>query len=518
MGNHLSLIGGDDDGFDSTDNEMGFNVINFTVNAVDMELRTPARVHPNNLPVIRKKPNLEKFQGSDMFKEIRALSGSSSSGEQQQHWNLLKALQQRENGVAAPGSASFSSNQQRYINNMYIPNQKSTRLMSLDSKIFVTKFNRDGSKLMTACQDGYVRIYDGLKGTYHLLNRINARDVQYSIIDADFSPNGQHFAYSTWSRSFFIMPVNGTGDDCQWIDVNDMSSNRVGIFSLRYSPTGDTIIGGSNNASVIVGDVRTRATQIVRTHRMPVTDVNAVSFVNDNNPNVIIAGCDDGLLKVYDLRTSFRSRSLSKSVVSFIGHYDGITYIDSRNDGYYVLSNSKDQSIKIWDMRQPSNLRHRCSARQQQLETTWDYRWDRVPREFYNPHKALDGDTSIMTYRGHRVSKTLLRAKFSPLEQTGQRYIYTGCATGRIIIYDVLTGKIKEAIEGHRNVIRDLDWHPVRSEIVSGSWDSHVHLNAFNRNMANNHSNQSKSRRSSIQDNKPLRRSRRLANRNSTPF
>lgn len=94
-----------------------------------------------------------------------------------------------------------------------------------------------------------------------------------------------------------------------------------------------------------------------------------------------------------------------------------------------------------------------------------------------------------MTYRGHRVSKTLLRAKFSPMEQTGQRFIYTGCATGRIIstniiyihkptathiyyfftVYDVLTGKIREAIEGHKNVIRDLDWHPVRSEIVSSS-------------------------------------------------
>jgi len=49
--------------------------------------------------------------------------------------------------------------------------------------------------------DGFVRIYDGAKGTYHLLNRIRARDVEWSIIDADFSPNGQHFAYSTWSRS-----------------------------------------------------------------------------------------------------------------------------------------------------------------------------------------------------------------------------------------------------------------------------------------------------------------------------
>lgn len=38
-----------------------------------------------------------------------------------------------------------------------------------------------------------------------------------------------------------------------------------------------------------------------------------------------------------------------------------------------------------------------------------------------------------MTYRGHRVKKTLIRAKFSPQETTGQRYIYTGCGTGRLI-------------------------------------------------------------------------------------
>lgn len=38
-----------------------------------------------------------------------------------------------------------------------------------------------------------------------------------------------------------------------------------------------------------------------------------------------------------------------------------------------------------------------------------------------------------------------------------------------LLVYDVLTGQIKEAIESHRHVIRDLHWHPVRAEIVSGS-------------------------------------------------
>jgi len=85
-----------------------------------------------------------------MYKEIQASSGLVSNPNNR--WNLVHALQQRENGLASPHSASFSKNQQRYISNLYIPNKKATRLMSLESKIFVTKFNRSGSKLLTACQ------------------------------------------------------------------------------------------------------------------------------------------------------------------------------------------------------------------------------------------------------------------------------------------------------------------------------------------------------------------------------
>lgn len=51
----------------------------------------------------------------------------------------------------------------------------------------------------------------------------------------------------------------------------------------------------------------------------------------------------------------------------------------------------------------------------------------------YNSSDKNEGDTSVMTYRGHRVTKSLIRAKFSPLETTGQRFIYTGCGTGRVI-------------------------------------------------------------------------------------
>lgn len=72
-------------------------------------------------------------------------------------------------------------------------------------------------------------------------------------------------------------------------------------------------------------------------------------------------------------------------VGKLIGHYDGVTFIDPKMDGRYLISNSKDQSIKLWDLRmfspsgaqkQPLNIHKNLSN-----GTSWDYRWDEVPNE-----------------------------------------------------------------------------------------------------------------------------------------
>lgn len=46
---------------------------------------------------------------------------------------------------------------------------------------------------------------------------------------------------------------------------------------------------------------------------------------------------------------------------------------------------------------------------------------------------SLEGDSSVMTYYGHSVRKTLIRCRFSPPDNTGQRFICTGDSTGRFI-------------------------------------------------------------------------------------
>ena len=41
-----------------------------------------------------------------------------------------------------------------------------------------------------------------------------------------------------------------------------------------------------------------------------------------------------------------------------IGHTEGITHLDPKNDGRYLLSNCKDQTARLWDIRKVTGLSH----------------------------------------------------------------------------------------------------------------------------------------------------------------
>ena len=83
-------------------------------------------------------------------------------------------------------------------------------------------------------------------------------------------------------------------------------------------------------------------------------------------------------------------------------------------------------------------------------------------------------DDSIMTFWGHSVRNTLIRAYWSPPASTGGRYIYTGSGDGAVVIYDAISGEIVRRLEGHRATVRDCSWHPTRNELASVSWDGTI--------------------------------------------
>lgn len=79
---------------------------------------------------------------------------------------------------------------------------------------------------------------------------------------------------------------------------------------------------------------------------------------------------------------------------------------------------------------------------------------------------------------GHEVMQTLIRCYFSPLETTGQRYVYSGSADGRIFIFDLITGKEAQILQSYqcREVARDVSWHPSYPVLASTSFNGQIDI------------------------------------------
>jgi WD repeat-containing protein 23 len=200
-------------------------------------------------------------------------------------------------------------------------------------------------------------------------------------------------------------------------------------------------------------------------------DINTVAFADaTGKSDVFYTGSDDNLIKVWDRRLLGSGSREPAGVLC--GHTEGITFLDSKGDGRYLVSNSKDQTAKLWDIRAMRSNDDYKSLTQMPSRYRWDYRvlpYPGTQSPHLHPH-----DSSIMTYRGHKVLETLIRCYFSPMETTNQRYIYSGSRDGSVHIYDALTGETVAKREIHDAAVRDVNWHPYKMELCSSSWDGTI--------------------------------------------
>ncbi|XP_034718088.1 DDB1- and CUL4-associated factor 11 isoform X2 [Etheostoma cragini] len=414
-------------------------------------------------PPVDAQPDTHEVDQSEIRTQIMLATGSSTLKGRHSFTHMLT---EREQGRCR--GSSFSHGECSRIRTHFLPNYVSHK-DTYQQKAFCGVYSEDGNMFLSACQDQNVRLYDTTRGRFHLRRTVKARDVGWSVLDVCFTPDAQHVLYSSWSDYIHMCSIDGDSENHTALDLNP-DERRFCVFSLAASTDGNEILGGANDGCLYVFDLeQNKRTLKIDAHE---DDVNAVAFA-DSSSQLLFSGSDDALCKVWDRRTLREDRP--QPVGQLAGHRDGITFIHSKGDARYLISNSKDQSIKLWDVRKFSPKEGLAASRLAVTQQNWDYRWQQVPQRALKRHK-LTGDTSVMTYRGHGVLHTLVRCRFSPEFSTGQRFIYSGCSTGKIIIYDVLTGTVVSRLSGHDACVRDVSWHPYEDNIVSSSWDGAVRM------------------------------------------
>lgn len=393
-------------------------------------------------------------------------------GKQELSVSAVRMLAGREGNFS--GRGKFSKADCCHLLSRYLPVNSPDVVDKMSTRAYVSQFSADGSLFVAAFQGSNIKIYNVDKG-WEIQKNILAKSLRWTVTDTSLSPDKHYLAYASMSPIVHIVDV-GSGTTESQANVTeihdglDFSSEddgmySFGIFSLKFSNDGRELVAGSSGDSIYVYDLEANKRSLKILAHM--SDVNSVCFADDSG-HLIFSGGDDNLCKVWD-RRCFNAQGKPAGVL--MGHLQGITFLDSRGDGRYFISNGKDQTIKLWDIRKMSSNAHARNWGNNLgfWNYDWDYRWmDYPPQARILKHPC---DQSVATYKGHSVLCTLIRCYFSPLSSTGQKYIYTGSHDACVYIYDVVSGAEVAKLKYHSTTVRDCSWHPHYPMLVSSSWE-----------------------------------------------
>ncbi|XP_048604961.1 LEC14B protein-like [Brassica napus] len=298
----------------------------------------------------------------------------------------------------------------------------------MDSRAYVSQFSTDGSLFIAAFQGSHIRIYNVEKG-WKVHKDILTKSLRWTVTDTSLSPvfanmspivhivdvgSGATESHANVTFEMLVF-LHGIHDGLDFSTAED-GGYSFGMFSVKFSTDGRELVAGSSDDSIYVYDLEANR------------------------------GGDDNLCKVWD-RRCFIGRDKAAGVL--VGHLEGVTFIDTRGDGRYFISNGKDQTIKLWDIRKMSATPPHAKCME-------------YPPESINLKHPFD--QSVSTYKGQSVLRTLIRCYFSPLHSTGSN-------DSSVYIYDLVSGDKVVVLKHHSSPIRDCTWHPHYPTIKSSSWD-----------------------------------------------
>ena len=241
--------------------------------------------------------------------------------------------------------------------------------------VYNAVFSVDGTKLVSASRDGTVRIWDGSTGTLlHVLNSHGS-----GLIYATFSPDQKTFATVGFDNKIKLWQWNDT-DNPKLLKVLEGHSKL--IWSIAFSPDGQSLASTSNDETVRIWDIKSgqnlqttmnahkngglaiayspNGKQIAsagKDSKVKLWNAQTGAFVkeiivNNNfwvfgisfhpNGRAIATANADKTIKIFDLTSGELLKTLT-------GHSSEVNAVTYSPDGKYIVSGSRDNSVKLWN-------------------------------------------------------------------------------------------------------------------------------------------------------------------------
>jgi WD40 repeat protein len=204
--------------------------------------------------------------------------------------------------------------------------------------MFAVAFSPDGRHLVTGGETQTVQVWDSQTGD--LVGTLGKHDRK--IQGLAFSPDGRHLASASGDGAVKIWDWDATrlGETQEARRTLRARAPEFG-FILAFSRDGRRLVAGGEKNTVKIWDVETdEELQSLPGHR---GDVWAAAFSPDPGGQWVASAGEDSTVKVWDSQTGALVRS-------FRGHMGPVNALAFSPDGKFLVSGSRDGTVKVWDV------------------------------------------------------------------------------------------------------------------------------------------------------------------------
>lgn len=215
--------------------------------------------------------------------------------------------------------------------NFYLDSKEpKARVTLLDDGVNSAFFNPDGTKVVTASDDGIVRLWDAESGE----KLVDCLGYKVQVYMAVFSPDGKKVAAASKDSTVRVWNVSDGKVESICIGHKDE------VLSVMFSPDSKKIVTASKDSTVKIWDVQSGKIQVDYTRHTK--QVNTAVFSPDGK--YILSASNDYTARLWSVEDG-------KDITVYSRHSGNVVDLALSPDGNFLATASADNTVRIWDLK-----------------------------------------------------------------------------------------------------------------------------------------------------------------------
>ena len=360
--------------------------------------------------------------------------------------------------------------------------------------VMAVAFSPDGNRLVSAGQDGMLKVWDAVTG-----QEIRTLNGQHRRVESvAFSPDGKRLASVSWDLTVKVWDVetgretltlkghtgqihsvafspdgkrlvSASGDSTLKVwdawngqDTLTLKGHTNGLFSVAFSPDGTRLATAGFDQTSKVWDAGTGQSIVT----LMVPNGQAASAVFSPDGTRVVTANLDNTGTVWDAKSG-------ALVFTLKGHTRRVTSASFSADGSRIVTGSDDQTAKVWDAGSGAEILTLGGHTGFVFSASFSPDGARIATGSYDgTAKIWDARSGaeIHTFKGH--SGYVKSATFSP---DGKR-LSSASGDATVRVWDAETGQESLILNGHTAAVVSVAFSPDGRRLASASEDGTVKL------------------------------------------